>query len=198
MEILFCDTNSWFTDACDRMITENEQLLKFYKFTVENCDIRDIDRKRAAYVSPANSFGSMGGGIDEIYSRVMFPGIQKTVMDKIGLLETKTELPFSFDHLKQGPNKPYLPIGQAIITTLNEYPGYETCYLITAPTMIYPTEILGTDNPYKAMLACLEIIKNHDIDCLVVCGLGTGVGFVPEQESAKQIFRALNDFNSRT
>ena len=194
MEIVFCDINSRFTNACQQLAEENDHLLK-YTFTIENCDTRDINRKNAAFVSPANSFGSMGGGIDEVYSRIMFPGIQKTIMDKISLLETKTDLPFSFDHLKQGKDKPYLPIGQAIITPLINYPGYETCHLITAPTMIYPTEIMGTDNPYRAMMACLEISKKHDIKCLIVCGLGTGVGFIQEQESAEQIFKALNDFN---
>jgi len=195
VEILFCDIYKKFTDACSKLIKENDHLLEHFKFGVYFGDIRDLKEKNAAYISPANSFGSMGGGIDEIYSRDMFYGIDKIVMDKISKLETKSDLNRSFDDLFKTKDKPNLPIGEAIITSLENYPKYSTCYLITAPTMIYPMSIQGTDNPYKAFLACLKIIgDNRQIRCLICPGLGTGVGGISAQESAEQIFKALNDF----
>ena len=61
--------------------------------------------------------------------------------------------------------------------------------------MEIPDNIVGTDNPYKAFLACLRIIEGRsDIKCMVCPGLGTGVGEIIGYESARQIFEALNDY----
>ncbi|GAG77588.1 unnamed protein product [marine sediment metagenome] len=99
MEILFCDIYKKFTDSCKHMIENNTELQKIWKFSIYFGDIRDLKEKHAAYISPANSFGSMGGGIDEIYSRDMFPFINKTVMNKISKLDTRVKLKRSFDNL---------------------------------------------------------------------------------------------------
>jgi O-acetyl-ADP-ribose deacetylase (regulator of RNase III) len=105
------------------------------------------------------------------------------------------ELRRSFDDLTKTKSKPMLPIGEAIITSLEEYPKYKTCYLITAPTMVYPMDIQGTDNPKKAFLACLNVLKDHKNVTQLICpGLGTGVGGITGEECAKQIFDAMNEF----
>lgn len=197
MEIIFCDIYKKFIDACDKYIKENPELQEHFKFATYFGDIRDLKVKSAAFVSPANSYGSMGGGIDLIYSRDMFPKINKVVMEKIINLPTKQTLRRSFDKLGKGTKRGVLPIGQAIITPLTEYEKYNTCYIITAPTMEYPTNIEGTNNPYRAFLACLNIIKDNKdlgITTLVCPGLGTGVGNVSPDESVRQIFEALNEF----
>lgn len=203
MEIIFCDIKKYFTDACFEMANDddNVHLKEHYKFSTYNGDIRDLKVKNAAFVSPANSFGGMGkfgslnAGIDSIYNTYMFPHISKVVMDTISKLPTTTNLDRAFDNLKVEDNKPMLPIGSAIITPLKDYPKYETCYLISAPTMVIPDNIVGTDNPYQAFLACLKIIEGHpEIKCIVCPGLGTGVGGIIGYESARQIFMALNDY----
>ena len=195
LEIIFCDIYKKFTYACSNLVKENNHLLEHFKISICFDDIRNLKEKNAAFVSPANSFGSMGGGIDLIFSRNMFPWINKVVMEKISKLETRGKLKRSFDKLGKSKNKPMLPIGQAIITSLKDYEQYKTCHLITAPTMVYPQSIVGTDNPYKAFMACLQIIKDRkDITCLICPGLGTGVGGITGEESARQIFEALNDY----
>jgi len=199
MNIIFCDIYKRFTDACDTQIKSHPELQETYNFSVYFGDIRDLKEKNAAYISPANSFGSMGGGIDKIYSRDMFPYINKIVMAKIGKLDSRVKLKRSFDRLHKNVEYPALPIGEAIITPLSDYERYETCYLITAPTMIYPCSIKNTNNPKLAFAAALSSVKewneSHDGDekiTTIICpGLGTGIGGIDPDDCAKQIFEAL-------
>lgn len=197
MEIIFCDIYKKFIDACDKYIKLNPELQKHFKFATYFGDIRDLKVKNAAYLSPANSRLSMGGGIDLIYSRDMFPDIHKTLMKKLETYPTRQVLKHSFDELFKDSTQSILPVGEAMLTPLTDYERYETCYLVSAPTMEYPMNIEGTDNPYRAFLATLNIIKENkdfNITTLVCPGLGTGVGNVSADESAKQIFDALNDY----
>jgi len=197
MEIIFCDIYKKFIDSCDKQIKANSELQNHFKFATYFGDIRDLKVKNAAFISPANSYMSYGGGIDLIYNRDMFPNIEKKLMNKISNLLTKCTLERSFDELSKGTTRPMLPIGEAIITPLTEYEKYNTCYLISAPTMVYPMSIKGTDNPYKAFMACLKIVKDRDDIKTIVCpGLGTGVGGIDAEECAKQIFDALNDYTT--
>jgi O-acetyl-ADP-ribose deacetylase (regulator of RNase III) len=66
-------------DITDKFINEAKSLKK-YGITVIKIDVNDLVNKYniTALVSPANSFGYMNGGIDNIYSQ-MFPGIQQQV-----------------------------------------------------------------------------------------------------------------------
>lgn len=203
MELLFCDIYKAFIDACDELIKENDHLLEHFRFATYFGDIRDLKAKDSAFVSPANCYGSMNGGIDLIYNQDMFPNIQKVVMEKIGRSERRMVLKRSFDDLPKGALLPYLPIGEAIITPLTEYDMYETCYLISAPTMEVPMDIQGTDHPYKCFMAILNEVKQHNdknehqIKTIICPGLGTGIGGIPAKESAKQIFDALNNYVSK-
>lgn len=198
IEIIFCDISKKFTDSCEKLIKKNPRILKYYKLSTYHGSIIDLTIKNAAYISPANSFGSMGGGIDEIYNKKMFPDIQKEVMNNISKLPNQAKSKITFDRLKKDIVYNMLPIGDAIITPLSYYSKYTSCYLITAPTMVQPESIEGSDNPYKAFLACLNIIKSSElkISTIICPGLGTGVGCIEFDESAKQIFDAINTFIS--
>ena len=141
----------------------------------------------------------MGGGIDKIYSRDMFPWVNKIVMEKISKLDSRVKLKRSFDKLHKNVEYPALPIGEAIITPLTDYERYETCYLVTAPTMIYPCSIKNTTNPKLAFSAVLKSIEEwngtHDAEqqiTTIICpGLGTGIGGIDPDDCAKQIFDAF-------
>lgn len=199
MNIIFCDIYKRFTDACHAQIKLHPHLQEVYKFGVYFGDIRDLKKeKNAAYISPANSFGSMGGGIDEIYSRDMFPFINKVVMAKIAQLDTRVVLKKSFDKLHKNVEYPALPIGESIITSLTDYEGYETCYLVSAPTMVYPSSVKYTNNAEKAFLSSLKTVEQwnnnneHQIETIICPGLATGIGGLSPEECAAQIFSALN------
>jgi O-acetyl-ADP-ribose deacetylase (regulator of RNase III) len=62
--------------------------------------------------------------------------------------------------------------------------------------MVTPKKIVGTNHPYLAFLASLRIAhkQGYLLERIVCPGLGTGVGGISGEESAKQIFQALEEF----
>jgi O-acetyl-ADP-ribose deacetylase (regulator of RNase III) len=188
MKVVICDIYKAFIDECSELIGDLENV------TVHFGDIRDLRAtEAAAYVSPANSFGSMGGGIDYLMNNEMFPGIQEAVMQKIAALETRTALKHSFDNLHRSI-KPHLPIGCAMITPLTDYEDYETCFLVTAPTMICPEDVSNTDNAYLALSAAIRTAKAHGRIKVLICpGMCTGIGNMPPKKAADQMVRAIKE-----
>jgi len=197
LEIVFCDINADFLNACKKEARDNIHLTGYYTMSLWHGDIRKLKVRNGVYISPANSFGSMGGGIDEIYDRHMFPGVSRDVMANIAARCESGTVTMSFDHLERDSEVPKLPIGEAVITPLDKYgKKYRGCYLVTAPTMEVPMDIQGTDNPYRAFMATLKILEGYpDVKQLICPGLGTGVGNISGEEAAKQIVQALNDFH---
>lgn len=128
-------------------------------------DIRNVQSQ--AYISPSNSLLRFAGGIDYYYAQ-MFPTLQKLA--------------------KQYNKK--VPVGNTVtIKVTNDQ------YMICSPTMESPgTYIADTDNVYHAMNASLHAIKNNDLHTVVCPGLGTGVGGMSVEQSAKQIKRAFDHF----
>jgi len=134
--------------------------------------IRDID----VYVSPANSFGVMDGGIDEIYME-MFPGIQEFIQNEI-----KEKSPVTTPYRKS-----ILPVGGAFISL------FKGTMIICAPTMSTPQNITNSpQNVYYAMYAIIKVCENLPPGTVVgVPGLGTGVGGLSGNESGHEIFKAF-------
>lgn len=175
-----------FFDIDDHLLTTYNQHLRDLP-NVELCDeaidIRDMD-DIDVYVSPANSYGWMNGGIDAVYSQ-MFPNVQKFVQEKIrklGFLDGRTQ-------------RPVLPVGSATIVSV-ESSDKNTYQLACAPTMYTPMNIsIMPENIYYAMYAILKVTEYLPVDYKVgVPGMGTGVGGVDPEESAKQIRRAFVDY----
>ncbi len=143
-----------------------------------------LDVTADAYVSPANSYGFMDGGIDALYCEHFGDEIQSRVREAI-LYQKHGEL----------------LVGDALIVET----GHDTPrYLIAAPTMRVPM-ILGpeTISPYLAMRAIILLIRrgafpaSQQISSIVksvaVPGLGTGIGRIPPEVCAKQVRQAILD-----
>jgi len=138
-----------------------------------------------AVVSPANSFGFMGGGIDAVYSR-WFPGISDRVRAVSGA--------------DRGGE---LPVGAAVIVATGvERPGW----LISAPTMRQPGELLHPDGTAAGAAAAAVFRLWRDgtlpgaagrvrdvVTSIALPGLGTGVGGLDPQVCARQVALALDD-----
>jgi O-acetyl-ADP-ribose deacetylase (regulator of RNase III) len=131
-------------------------------------------RPADAMVSPANSFGIMDGGLD---------------------LAIRDELSFAVERaVQQVIAERYhgeLPVGCAEIVE-TKHPRWK--YLIAAPTMRVPEPIPFTINPYLAFRAILVAVENlnkksgrREIDSVVCCGLGTGIGGVSALKCARQM-----------
>jgi O-acetyl-ADP-ribose deacetylase (regulator of RNase III) len=133
--------------------------------------------KADAVVSPANSFGDMGGGLDKALDDFFEGQAQKAVQQRIQI-----------DFFGE------LPVGTATIIAMHnhKYP-----WLIVAPTMRIPGNVAQTINAYLAMRAVLVATLNHNaskanpIKTLVLSSFCTGVGGMPYQEAAEQMLTAL-------
>ena len=148
-------------------------------------DINNIQLSNSVFVSPANSLLFMDGGIDFVYSRKMFPGVEKKVRQRLVELNIKTSL---------GRN--YLPIGSALIVK-----AAPQSWLISAPTMFLPHDVSKTRNSYYAFMSSLCLFKKFksvvpSIETLVCPSLCTGWGRMTYEEAAKQMYEAFVDFSN--
>lgn len=146
------------------------------------CDVRTVPRDGATFVSPSNSLGFMDGGIDDVYSRKMFPGVQLRLQERIASVGMRTLL-----------GRPYLPVGSAIVL-----PCGGSTFLVAAPTMFLPHNVSSTRNAYRAMMAVFCALQKAGLlseERRIVCpALCCGFGMMPEQEAAKQMAEAYSDF----
>ena len=132
-----------------------------------------------ALVSPANSFGDMGGGLDKAIDDFYKGEAQRQVQARI-----------REEFLGE------LPVGCAITLRMG---GQQFPHLIVAPTMRIPGSVAGTINAYLGMRAILVelIMANkkgaYPIKHIVVPSLCTGVGRMPYQDSANQMLAAYKN-----
>lgn len=152
---------------------------RFFKdkpdFEISHGDI--FQEKADAIVSPANSFGFMDGGIDAVYS-MRWPHIQ-------GELQA-----FLLDQCYGE-----LPVGCAVIIPTGDK---DIPWLISAPTMRVPMDVIGTVNAFLAFKAVLMQVEAHNalnsedkhINSILCPGLGTAVGRMPHQVCALQMLFA--------
>lgn len=130
-----------------------------------------LARKADAILSPANSFGLMDGGIDLAY--VNFFGWE---------LQDRLQETLRREHAGE------LPVGNAVVipTQHGDIP-----YLVSAPTMRIPENIADTVNVYLAFRAALLAVKaSGQIRSLLSPALGTGVGTMPIERAARQMYAA--------
>ena len=140
-------------------------------------EIKEFD----CLVSPANSFGLMDGGVD------------LPIRNFLGM-----KAQYNVQKVIQKEFYGEQPVGTSIIvyTDNEEYP-----FLAHTPTMRVPMDIAKTDNVYNAMFAMLRAVANFNknnpkirIEKVVCPGLGTGVGNMPLQEAARQMYVAYKNF----
>jgi O-acetyl-ADP-ribose deacetylase (regulator of RNase III) len=154
---------------------------------VHEGSITDVDAD--AVVSPANSLGFMGGGIDTVYAR-WFPGISDRVRAASGA--------------DRGGE---LPVGEAVIVPTGvERPAW----LVSAPTMRRPGERLPSDGgaARAAAGAVLRLWRDGDLPdgtrvrdavrTIALPGLGTGVGGLSPEVCAQRVGEALEEVLGET
>lgn len=146
--------------------------------------IRRFTFEPDAVVSPANSFGFMDGGIDQVYTDFFGPGLQRDVQQEIA----------GYPHLGE------LLVGQALVKRTG-HPKVKFC--VIAPTMRVPMPIVGTVNAYLATRAAVRAalsfraeIGHGMIETLAIPGMGTGAGRLGHDLSAFQVVRAIADATS--
>ena len=137
--------------------------------SILNCDTDAI-------VSPANSFGFMDGGLDYYLSEMFGWDLQERLQEMIRTLPEGELL-----------------VGKALVVDTGHH---IVPYLIAAPTMRVPMSfhIASSVNAYLAMTAALiAAVKHPGIDSIAVSGMCTGVGRMPYETSAIQMFAAYQE-----
>jgi len=145
---------------------------------VHEGSITDVDAD--AVVSPANSLGIMGGGIDAVYAR-WFPGISDRVRSASG---------------------GRLPVGEAVIVPTGvDRPAW----LVSAPTMSRPGTRLSPDGAAARAAAGAVLRLWRDgilpdgrpvrdaVRTIALPGLGTGVGGLSPEVCAEQVGAAWDE-----
>lgn len=173
-----------FISLNDKFISITQQNgYEAYNMEIQN--YKPNPDKLTFYVSPANSFGTMDGGIDLYLNTCIFPNIEKHLRQII----TKLNILTKFD-------RPYLPIGSSIIIYTNQ-----NIAMISAPTMLRPQDVSQTQNAYYATMATLYNVfinnkhnpENIDIIFTSFC---CGWGKMDPEMSFNQMKKALNDYKA--
>ena len=132
-----------------------------------------------AVVSPANSFGNMGGGIDKVIDDFYNGAAQQAIVNEIS---------------RQFMGE--LPVGAALVVRLE---SQRFPYVVCAPTMRVPGDVSKTINAYLAMRAALVAVLKHNesasnrIARLAIPGMATGVGGMGFHRAAEQMRAAYDN-----
>lgn len=132
-----------------------------------------LDTSCDAIVSPANSFGDMGGGIDKAIDDFHGGAAQQAVNAAIA---------------EQWYGE--LPVGAALVVRLS---SRRVPFVVAAPTMRTSGNVGETINAYLAMRAALVAVLRHNatagspIQGLAVPGLCTGVGGMAYAKAGEQM-----------
>lgn len=162
------------------LIDRSQELVDRWKEQFVDCPAVEsvagdyFQRPADALVSPANSFGIMDGGLD------------LAIREQLGFaVQTKVQQVIVDRYHGE------LPVGCAEVVETGDS---RWRYLIAAPTMRVPEPIPFTINAYLAFRAVLVAAENlnnrlgkREIDSLVCCGLGTGIGKVTAVKCARQM-----------
>ncbi len=138
-----------------------------------------METETEAVVSPANSFGDMGGGVDRRIDEFYKGAAQQAITERI-----------------QTRFLGELPVGMAMIVPM---PGARIPSVIAAPTMRIPGPVADTVNAYLALRAVLVVVQQHSaqsetpIRTIAVPGLCTGVGAMPCVIAARQMRAAYDN-----
>src|SRR5207302_491979 len=153
MHLILCDFHGSLIAAWE------QEFAAFPDVEVRRGDLLDVSAD--AYVSPANSYGQMDGGIDlalrERFGFEIQVAVQDAIADRGGML----------------------PVGEALVVPTGDD---EVPYLICAPTMEVPSWVAHSNNAYLAMAALVraarEFAKEHpgELETIGVPGLCTGTG----------------------
>ncbi|MCS7284123.1 MAG: ADP-ribose-binding protein [Hydrogenobacter thermophilus] len=127
-----------------------------------------LDVEADVIVNPANSLGTMGGGVAGVIKKAGGSIIEKEAMLKA---------PIS--------------VGSAIFTSAGrlKFKG-----VIHAPTMEEPAIQTTEEKVRKAVRAALELADNMGFKSIAIPGMGTGIGRLPKEVAAKAMMGEIVNF----
>ncbi len=164
IEVWFVDLKKEMVDAWGKTFIHEHVNIK--RDSIFNAPVEAI-------VSPANSFGFMGGGPDLYIKRFFKKDIEAEIQRII----------------KEEYNGELL-VGKAIFLKTEDE---KIKYLISAPTMRYPGSKISAHNVYLSTKAALQLAKEKYIQSIAFAGMGTGVGGVSPEDAARAMHKAYKE-----
>ena len=206
IDIVFVDRQQKWNKTCKRV--QNNMNYKFKnRLSYMRGDIREIrasynDSENYAFVSPANSFGWMDGGIDMVYTN-MFNGVGEAVREVINAQSPymcTNEHDFVTYRTKSDKNR-MIPVGSGLIVPI---PNKQNVYMISVPTMVVPRDVKSSQNAYYATLAAMRVLDKYNktkkdkdkIRCIYIPGMATGCGKMPFPQAIRQMMTAIKDWET--
>ncbi len=122
-------------------------------------------------VNPANSLGLMGGGVAGVIKRFGGKEIEEEAVRKAPI-----------------------EIGNAILTSAGnlKFKG-----VIHAPTMEEPAMATTEEKVRKAVKAALKLVDELGFESVALPGMGTGVGRLPKDISARAMIEEIKAFSAK-
>lgn len=200
-KIVFIDIKPDLVDKISELLESNSVIeledgpLNIKDYFNYECVVDDIskyvDQTNTAFTSAANGEGMLLGGVDSAL-RKMFPIVQDAIDGAI---------------MENGYKNKYrdyfIPVGSSTIVPVCEA-NENNQYLITAPTMLNPSNVKNTKNCYHALYAVFRVVykfnkfleeNNRPLINTVFCpGMGTGVGGISNEDASQQFVEAVKDF----
>ncbi len=124
-----------------------------------------------AIVNPANSLGLMGGGVAGVIKRFGGEEIEREAIEKAPI-----------------------PVGSAVLTSAGRLPFKG---VIHAPTMEEPAMETTEEKVRRAVRAVLELADRMGFESIAMPGMGTGVGRLPKDISAKVMLHEISSFQAK-
>lgn len=161
-KIIFCGLDPALCRAWEEALLA---MLLPVAWDIRNQDITTLEC--SAVVSPANSFGFMDGGVDLAYSRHFGWHVQQRLQKAIQKMEFSELL-----------------VGQALAV---ETDYQQIPWLIAAPTMRIPGQILDSMAVFLAARAAMKCAMDYGMDLVTFPGMGTGTGGIRYDVAAKMM-----------
>ena len=139
------------------------------EIVVQQGSLLEVDAE--VIVNPANSHGSMGGGVAGVIRRFGGEEIER---------EATAKAP--------------IPVGKAVFTSAGKlkFKG-----VIHAPTMEEPAMRTTEEKVRKATRASLELADELCFKSVAMPGMGTGVGRLPKDVASRAMVEEIKNFKSR-
>ena len=175
MKYVFIDQDGAFTSALAELLPPTNAIAYI------TGNIQELPTAHTAFVTLLNSLVFMDSGVDRVFSREMFPGVEKVFRSALQQSGSESLV-----------GKKYLPIGSSMMSKVRS-----TTHLIGAPTMLMPQPVSNTRNAYYATLAALYMADQAtDVQTLVVPPPACGWGKMSPLDSARQVWWAFIDHRS--
>jgi len=130
-----------------------------------------LDVEADVIVNPANSRGLMGGGVAGVIRRFGGEEIEREAVSRSPI-----------------------PVGSAILTTAGRLPFRG---VIHSPTMEEPAMRTTEEKVRASVKAALELADTEGFNTIAFPGMGTGVGRVPKDVSARAMIDEIRNFQAK-